>query len=326
VSFEFPGVVEAEETASIRPQVSGTLVARHVTPGAMVEKGQPLFAIDEADFKSAFAEAEATLQSAQAEARVASSNWDRAQELKPDGYISQQDYDRAESRVGVTQAAVARAQAALDTAQLNLDRTRIAAPFAGKISAAKVGTGDYVTPSNVLCEIVKLDPVYVVSAVDQKIYDRFMQRRAEFDAAGEAMPEPELTIVLPTGTVFPHTGAFENWDAFSGSSGTIAGRIRVPNPAGILLPGVNVSVRGQGNESRAMPVVPQKAVGQDQQGQYVFTVDDTHAVQRRNLELGTRAGENWTVIGGVEAGDRVIVEGLQKVRPGMTVDAEMSGS
>lgn len=325
-SFEFPGVVEAEEVATIRPQVAGTIRSRNVTPGAMVEEGEVLFELEDADYRAALNEAEATLQSALAEARQAENNWQRAQDLKPDGFISQRDFDLAESRLQVTKAAVARARSAEEIAQLNLDRTRIVAPFDGKVSAATVGQGDYVTPAaNTLCEIVKLDPIYVVSGVDQKIYNLFVQRQAELAARGEKMAKLELDIVLPTGTVYPQAGEFENWDAFSGSSGTIEARVKVPNPDGILLPGVNVSIRGQGSEARRLPVIPQRAVSQDQQGYFALTVDDAGTVARRNVELGNRSGGYWAVLSGVEPGDHVIIEGLQKVRPGMTVEAQSAG-
>lgn len=325
-AFEFPGVVEAEEVATVRPEVAGTIVSRSVTPGAMVDAGELLFELDPASYRAALNEAEAVLQSARAEAREAESNWRRAQELKPDGYISQRDYDLAQARVGVTEAAVARAQSAVEIAELNLERTRIVAPFAGKTSAAAVGQGDYVTPSKTLCEIVKLDPIYVVSGVDQKIYDLFVQRQAELAARGEQMSRLDLDIVLPTGTVYARPGEFENWDAFSGSSGTIEARVTVPNPDGILLPGVNVSIRGQGAEARRLPVVPQRAVSQDQQGYFVMTVDQSNTVSRRNLVLGVRSGNDWAVLEGIEGGERVIVEGLQKVRAGMTVEPQRAGN
>jgi RND family efflux transporter MFP subunit len=325
-SFEFPGVVEADEVATIRPEVAGTIRSRNVTPGATVEEGDLLFELDPADYEAALSEAEALLQSARAEVRQAENNWQRAQDLKPDGFISQLDFDKAESRVAVTRAAVARAESALEVAQLNLRRTRIVAPFAGTISAAGVAQGDYVTPAaNVLCEIVKLDPIYVISGVDQKIYDLFVQRQRERAAAGADASKLQLDIVLPSGRIYEHRGEFENWDAFSGSAGTIEARVKVPNPDGILLPGENVSVRGEGAEASNLPVVPQRAVSQDQQGHYAMTVDGNGVVVRKNLELGSRSGGFWAVASGLDAGETVIVEGLQKVRPGMVVETQSPG-
>jgi RND family efflux transporter MFP subunit len=182
--------------------------------------------------------------------------------------------------------------------------------------------GDPTKPATVI-EIVELDPIYAIGRVDQTNYFNFIARRLRLEERGFSIPPLEITLVLPGGKTFPHPGRFENWDNTAvASTGTIAARILVPNPDGLLLPGQNVTIRGELIEPVEAIMVPQRAVLQDQQGHYVMVVGDGDVVARRDIEVGIRDGADWSVPAGLEPGDRVVVEGLQKVRPGQAVTVE----
>lgn len=323
--FEFPALIEAVETAATHPQVAGVVKKRSITPGALVKKGDLLVELDDADYQVRIAEVEAAIAQAKAGAAEADANFERAKKLKPKGYISLKDFDAAKARSISGQAQIKQADAKLQRAKLDLEHTRIYAPFSGKISAANYAVGDYVAPTSPrpLYELVKLDPVYAIASVNMKLYENFVLKRAKLKEQGKEIPPLELSIRLSNGQEYAHKGNFENWDNIAtGSSGTIAGRALFPNPEGLLLPGHSVTLVGRVITAVEAIMVPQKAVSQDQQGHYVLKVDTDNVVQRRNVELGIREGADWTVMSGLDAGDRVIVEGLQKVRPGMKVEVK----
>ncbi|MEA3292849.1 MAG: efflux RND transporter periplasmic adaptor subunit [Pseudomonadota bacterium] len=323
--FEYPALIEAVETAATRPQVAGAVKKRSITPGALVKKGDLLVELDDADYQVRIAEVEAAIAQAKAGAAEADANFERAKKLKPKGYISLKDFDAAKARSISAMAQIEQAEAKLQRARLDLEHTKIYAPFGGKISAANYAVGDYVAPTSPrpLFELVKLDPVYAIASVNMKLYENFVLKRAKLKEQGKEIPPLELGIRLSNGQEFAHKGSFENWDNIAtGSSGTIAGRALFPNPEGLLLPGHSVTLIGRVITAIERVMVPQKAVSQDQQGYYVLKADADNVAQRQNIEVGIRDGVDWTVMSGLDAGDRVIVEGLQKVRPGMKVEVK----
>lgn len=168
--------------------------------------------------------------------------------------------------------------------------------------------------------MVALDPIYALGYVSQQAYDLFIQRRDRMQAEGIEIPDLALNLILPSGQIYPETGTFVSWDFQAAANrGSIAARAEFANPGGVLLPGMNVMLRGNLVEAIEAITVPQRAVGQDQQGHYVMVVGEDGTVSRRNIEVGIRDGADWTVPTGLEEGDNVIVEGLQKVREGQTV-------
>jgi RND family efflux transporter MFP subunit len=323
--FEFPATIEAVETASIRSQIAATVVAKYSTPGALVKKGDLLVELDASEFIAAHAAAESELQEAEANAGQATSTLERAKTLKPKGHISAQEYDQIKANADVAKARIARSKAALIRAELDLKYTKIYAPFDGKISAAHFTVGDFVMPSSPvqpqpLFELVNLDPIYAISNLDVKVYDNFILKRLELKQKGVEIPPVELGIKLPNGVLYPYRGIFENWDNRAAeSSGSIAARILFENPDGLLLPGHKVTLVGQVTDKIERIMIPQRSVSMDQQGHYVFTVQD-QIVARKNVTVGIKDGADWAIIQGLEEGDQVIVEGVQKVRPGDKVD------
>ena len=319
--FEHPGVIEAIQEARIRPEVAATVTAIHFAAGDIVEAGQLLMELDTADYQSQVDAAEAELMSARASAEQAETNWARAGELKPKGFISEFDYDKARASREMAAASVAKAKASLDRARLDLEDTRLTVPFAGRISKPRVAVGDYVAPAGQpLFELVQLDPIYATASVSQKSYNKYVILRAEMESRGIEIPELELSLELVGGLDYMHRGKFENWShSSSQGSGMITGRARFPNPDGMLLPGENVTIIGRTIEKVTRTVVPQAAVLQDQQGHYVMILDEQNVAQRRNLQMGIREGSDWVVREGLEPGVRVVVTGAQALRPGTQV-------
>ena len=302
--------------------MAGVVQQRKVTPGSHVSKGNLLIQLDDADYRMKIAEIKASIAQSEANAAEAEANFQRAKKLKDKGYISLKDFDTAKARRLSSGALTDQLQVKLKRAQLDLERTRIYAPFDGRISAAHYAVGDYVAPGSPqpLFELARVDPVYAVGRVNMAIYEEFVFKRTQLREQGKEIGALELGIRLSSGREYTHKGTFENWDiSATGSTGTIAGRALFPNPDGLLLPGHKVTLIGRVINSRERVVVPQKAVSQDQQGHYVLTVDAHNIVHRQNIEVGIRDGLDWTVIRGLKAGDKVIVEGLQKVRPGNEV-------
>ncbi|SFL33606.1 efflux RND transporter periplasmic adaptor subunit [Shimia haliotis] len=324
-SFQHPAKLEAINTASVRPLISAQITEIHINAGEHVKAGDLLIELDKTDYKIALAEAEANLLQAQANSVKAVADFERAERLVSLETISERDLDFALANKNVAEAQVKIAEARLQRARKNLDDTVVKAPFDGRISAAKYAKGDLFQPGDptqpgAVAELVSLDPIYATGLVDQANYFQFLARRLNLENAGVSIPPLEIELVLPGGTTYPLTGVFENWDNTAiASTGTIAGRVIFENPKGVLLPGENVTVRGSLIEAVDAMLVPQKAISFDQQGYYVWVVGADNTVSRQNIEIGIRDGGDWTVPVGLEEGQTVVVEGLQKVREGATV-------
>lgn len=324
-SFTHPARIEAINTASLRPTLRAQITALHITAGDIVEKGDLLVEMDDTDYRIALAQAEANLKQAEATALKADLDLDRAEQLAAKNTVSAREVEYARAQSDVAHAQVDIAKAHIDQAKADLLDAKVYAPFDGRISAPEYAVGDLFAPGDptqpgFIATIVSLDPIYATGLVDQAFYFSFLARRLPIEASGAEIPPLELEIILPGGAVYEHRGTFENWDnTAAASTGTIAGRVLFQNPDGVLLPGQNVTLRGQVIQPVEAPLVPQRAVGLDQQGHYVWIVGADGAVARRNIVVGIRDGLNWTVSEGLTGGEQVVVEGLQKMRPGIVV-------
>ncbi len=323
--FELPAVIEAVQSASIRPEISATLKATHFAPGDLVEEGQLLVELEDSKYKAAVNAARAQVQSAKASATQARANWERAKKLRPQGYISEMDYDKAKALIDTSSAAIASAEARLEQAELDLKHTKIYAPYSGRISKSNYAVGDLILPTSPgtppVFELVQLDPIYATASVEQSTYNNFTLFRQKLTDEGLEIPEVVVQLELAGDNTYPHQGKFENWSHTSrGSSGTVTGRVLFPNPNGLLLPGANVTIIGEAQQTIERVMVPQRAVIQDQQGHYVMVIDEDNTVQRRNIKVGARDGKDWAARTGIEEGDRVIADGANTFKPGTKVE------
>lgn len=325
-TFELPAITEALQTAEIRPEVQAILREMHFAVGDLVEKDDLLVVLDPSKYQAQLAAAEANLQAAHANLEQAENNWDRAKKLGPQGYISALDRDRAKSGVGTARASVAQAKAGVAEAQLRLSRTTIKAPFSGKISRPYHAVGDLVGPLAIepLFQLVQLDPIYARANIELSMYNDFVALRSKLTEDGIEIPDLEVFIELAGGQDYPYPGEFKGWSQSArGSQGTISGRVLYPNPKGLLLPGQNITIRGQAANKVERLVVPQRAVQQDQQGHFLKIIDQDNVVQRRNIQVGVREGTDWSIVPGsseLAEGDRVIAEGGSAYREGTTVE------
>jgi len=322
-SAEFVARLRAREDTAIQAQVSGTIVERNFNEGEKVEKGALLYRIDPRPFEAALSSAQAQMSNARTSLEVAQRNLARGEELAPDGYISQAELDKLQGDRDQAIAAVENAKAAVENAQINLEFTRIKAPFAGVTGTSQVSIGDLVSPqTGVLVTLVQSDPMLADFEVSERAIANAMKANREALAQGEEPVHYTPTLLLVTGDEYPEKGEIDYAsNRVNASTGTVTITARFPNPRGGLVPGQFVRLRLQRGEPEQRLLVPQQSVLEDMQGRYVFVVDGENKVARKNLTLGQRHGVMWVVESGLDAGDRVILNGIQKVRSGMAVTA-----
>lgn len=309
-SAEFVGRTEAFREVDLRARVQGFLDERAFEEGENVAAQDLLFAIDPAEYRAAVQAAEAEVERAEATYRTAVNELERARTLVERGNISQSEVDKREADAGRAQADIKAAQADLERAQLDLGYTEIRAPFPGRIGRGSYDVGNLIGPeSGVLASLVALDPIYVTFPVSEREYLNYQKQ--------ENKPEVVPRIILADGGAFEHDGAIDFIDnRVDPMTGTLQVRAVFPNPDGLLLPGQYVDVVLTAGTPDRKTVVPQAAVQENQAGRFVLVVDADNRVESRAVETGERVGTDWVVEAGLEPGETVIVEGLQKVRPG----------
>ncbi|URI07612.1 efflux RND transporter periplasmic adaptor subunit [Aquincola tertiaricarbonis] len=322
LTTELPGRVAAAVSAEVRPQVSGVIQKRLFTEGGSVRAGDLLYQIDPATYQAAVASAEATLARAEATLTSAQLKAERQRELAQIQAVSRQDLEDAEAALKQARADVASAQAALQTQRINLAYTRVTAPVAGRIGRSAVTPGALVTAnqSGVLATIQQLDPIYV--DVTQSSSALLALRRS-LGAGTVKGGAAKVKVVLEDGSTYAEPGTLEFAEtSVDANTGTVTLRVRVPNPRGELLPGMYArAVVEQGVVDDAL-LVPQQAVARDGSGQALVSLVGADGKLTRQPVTAERAlGDRWLLTAGVKAGDRVAVEGQQKVTPGAEVQA-----
>jgi RND family efflux transporter MFP subunit len=322
-SAEFVARLRAREDAEIKPRISGTIIERDFNEGQAVAKGALLFRIDPRPFEAALAAAKAQLSNASTSLQVAQRNLARGEELVPDGYISQAELDKLRGERDRAAAAVEAAGAEVKNAEINLGFTEITAPFAGIAGRSEVSIGDLVSPqSGTLVTLVQPDPMLADFDVDEEALANAMKRNQAIIARGEEPVRYTPTLTLVNGDRYPFPGTIDYAsNRVNPTTGTITITANFPNPDSALLPGQFVRINVQRGTSERHLRVPQQCVLEDMQGRYVFVVGDDGTVGRRNVALGQRDGIYWVVESGLDEGERVIVNGIQKVRTGMPVSA-----
>jgi membrane fusion protein (multidrug efflux system) len=323
VATELPGRTAALRIAEVRPQVEGIVQKRLFTEGAEVRAGQSLYAIDAAPYRAALLRAEAAVASAEAQLHAAKLLAERYGPLREGGVVSRQDYDNADAASRSAAAALAAAQAALATARIDLDYTQVRAPIAGRIGRSLVTEGALVTRNQEepLATIAQLDPIYVdmtqSSAELLRLQREFAAGRLQRSGSGQA----RVTLTLEDGSAYPLEGALQFSEVtVDAGTGSVLLRAVFPNPERLLLPGMFVRARlAQGSSGEAL-LVPQAGVSRNARGEAtVLVVDAASQVSERVIQVDRAIGSDWLVTGGLAAGEQVIVEGLQKARPGAPV-------
>jgi membrane fusion protein, multidrug efflux system len=320
LNVELSGRVNALETAEVRPQVTGIIQQRLFTEGALVRAGQTLYRVDARLYRAAQAEARANLASAQATREAAQARADRFRPLADIEAVSRQDYTDAVGTAREADAAVAQNRALLETASINLRMTDIAAPISGRIGRSVVTNGALVTASQAapLATIQRLDPIYV--DIQQSSADLLALRRSL--ASGAVVPSSaEVRLVLEDGSDYALPGTLQFAEAVvDPATGSVVLRARFPNPSGLLLPGMFVRARLSQATASAAILVPQQAVSRDPRGQAtVMLVGPDDKAVLKSVQAERSIGDKWLVAGELKPGDRVIVEGLGRIKPGQAI-------
>ncbi len=323
VPYEFTGRMEGSREVEIRARVSGILLERTYAEGRPVAKGQTLFVIDPAPYRAEVQAAEAKLEEEKAGVARAEREVRRLEPLLAARAASQRDYDNAVSEAEQARATQLSAQARLDQAKLDLAYTRVEAPISGLSSRAEHSEGSLVEPGDngLLTRISQVKPIWVrFSAPDQTL----LALRKEISAKTVTSPatnQLEVELVLADGTVHVERGRVNFSDSMVDSqTGAVDLRAEVANDAGSLLPGQFVRVRLLGIERPGAILVPQRSVQQGQEGKFVFVVGDTGIAEVRPITVGSWLGQDWIVESGLAGGERVVVDGVVKVRPGAPVE------
>lgn len=322
------GRIASFQVAEVRPQVGGILQQRLFTEGADVKAGQALYQIDPATYEAALDSAQAALMRAEANVTPARLKAERFRELLAIKAVSKQEYDDAQAAFKQAEADVAVNRAAVKTARINLEYTKVRSPISGRIGKSAFTPGALVTANQAqaLTSVRQLDPVYV--DITQSSQD-LLRLRAQF-TNGElrsASEEAPVRLKLENGAMYPHEGRLQFTDvSVDESTGMVSLRALFPNPEHILLPGMYVrAVIAEGVDENAL-LVPQRALRRDPKGQAsVLLVDGGGKVNVRLVDVGRTVGDSWQVLSGLKPGDRVIVEGGQNVRPGMSVKIRGEG-
>lgn len=320
---ELPGRTNAYLLAEVRPQVSGIVKKRLFTEGAVVKAGQSLYQLDDATYRANAASARATLARAQATLKSAELNAKRSDELVKIDAVSKQDNENANAALAQAKADVAAAEAALQSSNVTLDYARITSPITGRIGKSSVTQGALVTANQTtpLATVQQLDPVYVDLSQSSS---ELLQLRKDI-AAGKLTKSGDIPveIVLEDGSIYQHKGklAFSDVSVDPGT-GSFSLRVTVPNPDNILMPGMYVrAVVGNGIRDNAI-LVPQQGIARDPKGNTsAMVVNKEGKVEPRPVKVSRTIGDKWLVEDGLAAGDRVIVAGLQKIKPGVPVKA-----
>lgn len=312
----YSGRLESGDRVDIRPQVSGPIVAVNFRNGAMVKKGDVLFTIDPRPYQAGVEKAEAQLAAAQAQLRFTSTDLERSRQLVRNANVSRQTLDEKENAFREADANVKSAQASLDLARLDLEHTRVTAPIDGRVSRAEITVGNVVAAGAAaapLTTLVSVSPIYASFDVDEQTYLRHI-------AAVRDSANVPVELGLANEDDFAHKGTIDYVDnRMDATSGTIRVRARFDNPDGALVPGLYARVKVGGSSPHEAVMVEDRAIGTDQDKKFVLVVGADNTVQYRAIVPGAEQNGLRVVTSGLEAGERVIVNGTQHARPGTKV-------
>jgi membrane fusion protein (multidrug efflux system) len=320
---ELPGRTSPFRMAQVRARVNGIVENRLFEEGSDVAAGDVLFQIDPAPYQAQLDSAEAALARAQAGYQAAKAQADRFKKLVETNAISQQNYDDAVASELSLSAEIAAAQAAVDAAKINLDYTKVTAPISGHIGSADVTEGAYVqqATATLLGTIQQIDPLYIDLSESAEEVLRLKAALKSGKLSRTEDGKAEVQVILDDGRILPQTGSLQFSDVtVNTSTGTVTLRAIVPNTEGNLLPGMFVHARlVEGTDSNAI-LVPQSFVSRNSRGEpTVLLVNKEDIVEQRVIETKRTVGSAWLITGGLEPGERIVTNNLQKIRPGMPV-------
>ena len=319
---QLPGRTSPYKVAEVRPQVDGLVKEQLFKEGGMVDAGSALYQLDDARYQADLDSAKASLERAQAAFNVAKLNADRTKDLVKTGAVSKQDNDTAIATLQQAKADVAAAKAAVERSRVTLDFARISAPISGRIGISSVTQGALVTANQAaaLATVQQLDPIYV--DLTQSVSELLSLRQSVASGDLQSADNLPVEILLEDGTEYPHAGKLEFSEvSVDPTTGSVRLRVVVPNPDHLLLPGMYVRASvGSGQRENAV-LVPQQGIARDPKGNTTaMVVGEGNTVEARPVKVSQTVGSAWLVESGLKAGDRVIVEGLQKIRPGVVVN------
>lgn len=325
ITTELPGRTVAYRIAEVRPQVSGIILKRNFVEGSDIEAGVSLYQIDPATYQATYDSAKGDLAKAQAAANIAELTVKRYQKLLGTQYISKQEYDQALADAQQATAAVVAAKAAVETARINLAYTKVTSPISGRIGKSSVTEGALVQngQASALATVQQLDPIYVDVTQSSNDFLRLKQELANGSLKQEN-GKAKVDLVTSDGIKFPQSGTLEFSDVtVDQTTGSITLRAIFPNPDHTLLPGMFVRARLQEGTKPTALLVPQQGVTRTPRGDAtVLVVGADNKAETRQIVANQAIGDKWLVTDGLKAGDRVVVSGLQKVRPGAQVKVQ----
>ena len=323
IASEWVGTTTGNVNAQIYPKVQGYLLKQSYRDGSPVQAGELLFEIDARQYQAAYDEAKGQLARAQAVLVKAQQDVRRYTPLAAEGAVSQMELDTAVQARAAGAADVASARAALENAQLNLEWTQVRSPIDGIAGIANTQVGNLVSPQTLLTDVSQLDPIKVNIQISEIEYLRFAKRIEAASVAGEKRERVALSLILADGSTYRLPGEFNvaGLDV-AATTGTIELQALFPNPNNLLRPGQFAKVRAPTDTLAAALVIPQRAVTDLQGSSQVAVVGPDDKVTIKRVTLGPTTGSDYVVSEGLEPGDRVIVEGLQRVRNGMLVLVE----
>jgi len=317
---EYSGRLEAIDQVDVRPQVSGKLIAVHFKDGSLVNKGDLLFTIDPRPFEAELNRAKAQLASAEAQVTYSSANLGRNQRLIQSNAIAHQELDQAQNEARSANANLQAAKAAVETARLNLEYTRITAPVSGRISRAEVTVGNVVSAGNgaqVLTSLVSVSRLYASFDVDEQTYLKYISNQRN-------SAQVPVYLGLANESGFSREGFISSIDNnLNTTSGTIRVRATFDNPKGVMLPGLYARIRLGGGQPRAAILISPTAIGVDQDKRFVVVVDAKNQTAYREVKLGAQQDGLQIINSGLQVGDRIVVNGLQRIRSGDPVSPHL---